>query len=83
MRVILKVRKKGIIILPKKLREIAGIKEGDNVVAEVVANTIVLKSLRPKVVNIDPNLVEKILREEIEMENRKYEEMFKTEEICS
>ncbi len=77
MRVILKIRKKGIIILPKKLREKIEVKEGDSIIAEVVENTIVLRPLTPKIVDIDPKFVEEILKEEAEMEKRKYEEIFK------
>jgi len=77
VRVILKIRKKGIIILPKKLREKIEVKEGDSIIAEVVENTIVLRPLTPKIVDIDPKFVEEILKEEAEMEKRKYEEIFK------
>ncbi len=64
MRRVLKVRRKGLIILPKSLREKAGIREGEEVLAEVVDDTIVLRSLKPRVVNIDPSVVEKIIMEE-------------------
>jgi AbrB family looped-hinge helix DNA binding protein len=42
MATILKVREKGIVILPKDLREKAGIKEGSMVLATVVDEGIVL-----------------------------------------
>ncbi len=38
----LKVREKGVVILPKELREKAGIKEGSTVVATAVDDGIVL-----------------------------------------
>jgi len=74
-RTVLKVRKKGVIILPKKLREEAGIHEGDEVVVEVVGGRLVMRVLKPKVVDVDPGLVRKLLREEYELERRKYEGM--------
>ena len=73
MRIVLKVRKKGIIILPKKLREEVGIREGDEVVVEVEKDRLVLRVLKPKIVDVDPILVEKLLREEYEIEKEKYE----------
>ncbi len=39
---VLKVREKGILILPKALRERAGIKEGSTVVATALADGIIL-----------------------------------------
>ncbi|ABL78737.1 AbrB/MazE/SpoVT family DNA-binding domain-containing protein [Thermofilum pendens] len=68
MKAVLRVRRKGVVILPKKLREAAGISEGDEVYAEVAGGAIVLKPLRPTVVDVDPSLVEKLLREEYELE---------------
>ena len=73
MRVVLKVRKKGILILPKKLREEAGISEGDEVIVEAEKGKLVIRVLKPKVVDVDPDLVEKLLREEYELERRKHE----------
>jgi len=35
MRVVLKVRRKGVLILPKRLREAVGFEEGDDIVAEL------------------------------------------------
>lgn len=45
----LKVRKKGILILPKDLREKAGIREGSEVVATAIDDGIVLS---PKAQNV-------------------------------
>ena len=73
VRVVLKVRKKGIIILPKRLREEAGISEGDEVIVEVEKGKLVMRVLKPRVVDVDPGLVEKLLREEYELERRKHE----------
>ncbi len=75
MRVILKVRKKGIIILPKKLREAVGIDEGGEVIVDVVDDKLILKALKPKVVDVDPEVVEKILREEYGLEEERYVRM--------
>ncbi len=49
MSAILKVREKGILILPKELRERAGIKEGSTVVATALGDGIVLT---PKKTNV-------------------------------
>ena len=63
MEVVLKVRKNGAIFLPKGLRDALGIGEGDELVAEVVDGKLVARPLRPKVVDVDPGLVERLLRE--------------------
>lgn len=83
MLVVLKVRRKGVIILPKKLREAIGLHEGDDVIAEVRGDKIILRSLKPKVVDVDPVYVEELLREEYEVERRKYEGMFRNGETGS
>ena len=71
LRVILKVRRKGVIVLPKSLREKAGIEEESEVTAEVISGAVVLKPLKLREVDIDPKLVEEILREEGKAEARK------------
>ncbi len=76
---ILKVRKKGVLILPKKMREMAGLREGDDVLAEVKDNSIILRPLRPKVVDVDPKLIEDLLREEHHLEAKKYEKILENE----
>ncbi len=73
----MRVRKKGILILPKKLREEIGIKEGDSVLVEVKDDTLIIKPLRPKIVDIDPELVEEILSEESNVEKKKYNSILK------
>ena len=72
---VLRVRKKGILILPKRLREEAGIGEGDDVLVEASKGRIVLKSLRPKVVDVDPRLLDELLSEEYTGEVRKHGEI--------
>lgn len=72
LRVVLRVRRKGVLILPKSVREEAGISEGDEVVVEVEEGRLVLRVLKPKVVDVDPGLVEKFLREEFELEKKRY-----------
>ena len=82
LRTILKVRKKGILILPKKLREACNIKEDSEVIAEVRGNMLVIRPLKPPlIVGIDAETVEKILREEKILEDVKYEEIIKKETI--
>jgi len=76
----LKIRRKGVLILPKKLREAVGLEEGDDVVAEVVGDSLVLRALKPKVVDIDPNLVEELLKEETRVEEHRYRRILQSEE---
>ena len=71
VRAILKIRKKGVLILPKKLRESLNVGEGDELLAEVSEGVLILKPFKPKIVNVDPSLVEKILSEEDELERRR------------
>lgn len=63
LRAVVRVRRKGVIILPKALRERVGIEEGGEVVAEVVGGSIVLKPLKPRVVDVDVEKVREIVRE--------------------
>ena len=64
LKTVVKVRRKGVLILPRALREQVGIKEGDEVVAEVIGESIVLKPLKPRVVDVDVRKVHEIIREE-------------------
>jgi AbrB family looped-hinge helix DNA binding protein len=50
---ILKVRKKGVVILPKELRIKAGIEENSEVVAEIVDNGVLLRPLKLVTVRFD------------------------------
>lgn len=83
MRVILKIRRKGIIILPKKLREALGVGEGGEIIAEVVGDRLILRALKPRVVDVDPKLVEELLREEYGLEKSRFEKMISNGETCS
>jgi AbrB family looped-hinge helix DNA binding protein len=80
MRVALKIRKKGVLILPKRLREAVGLEEGDDVVVEVVGDGLVLRALKPKVVDVDPKFVEELLREEDRFEEQRLRRMLQSEE---
>ena len=71
VRAILRIGKKGVLILPKKLRESLNVGEGDELLAEVSEGALILKPFKPKIVDVDPSLVEKILSEENELERRK------------
>ncbi len=71
----MKVRRKGVIILPKRLRDALGVSEGDEVIAEVVEDKLILRALKPKVVDVDPEIVEEILREDYELEKSRYVRM--------
>jgi len=63
----IKLRKKGIIILPKDVREKPGIKENDILIGEIKGRELVLRPLKPKIVRVDPKVVEEVLREEKEL----------------
>ena len=71
-----RIRKKGVIILPKDVREKLDIKENDVLLGEVRGGELVLRPLKPKIVRVDPKVVEEALKEEGEAERRKEEEMF-------
>ncbi|MCY0873663.1 MAG: AbrB/MazE/SpoVT family DNA-binding domain-containing protein [Acidianus infernus] len=72
----IKLRKKGIIILPKDVREKLDIKENDILIGEIKGGELVLRPLKPKIVKVDPKVVEDVLKEEEEAERRKEEEIF-------
>ena len=67
-----RVLKKGVVVIPKVLREEVGIKEGDLVVVKRVENRIVMEPLerRLTLVTVDSGLVDRILREVDEEEKR-------------
>ena len=77
MRVVLRVRRKGVVILPKALRAAAGIEEESEVVAEAGPGVVVLKPLKLREVDIDPEVVERVLREEGEAEARKLHDLIR------
>lgn len=76
VRVVLKVRNKGVLILPKFLREAAGIGGGE-VAVEAREGEIVIKPLKPRIVDIDPRVVEEILGEESGLEDEKFKRILR------
>jgi len=76
VKVVLKVRKKGVLILPKPLREAAGIGEGE-VSAEAKEGEIVIRPLKPRVVDIDLQIVEELLSEEKGLEEEKFKRILR------
>jgi len=76
-RFVLKVGKKGVVVLPKRLRAEAGIEEESLILAEVRDNNIILRPLKPVTVSIDWAVVEKLLAEEREDEEEKVLELLK------
>ncbi|MFP3165572.1 AbrB family transcriptional regulator [Acidianus hospitalis] len=72
----LKVRKKGIVILPKDVRVKLSINENDILIANIEGDKLVLRPLKPKIVRVDPKVVEDILKEEGEAERKKEEGIF-------
>jgi len=83
LRMLLKVRKKGVIIIPKKIRIAANLEEDDVVIAEVKEGALILKSLKPKIVDINPNIIDTLLKEEKKLEEKKHERITKREKISS
>lgn len=75
----MRIRKKGVLILPKRLREAVGFEEGDDVVAEVAGDGLVLRVLKPKVVDVDPKFVEELLKEEDRFEEQRFRRMLQSE----
>ncbi len=74
---ILKVRKKGILILPKALRDKTGIRENSDVLVEVRGDSIVLKPLEPKIVDVDPHIINRVVEEEKSEWDKKLERALK------
>ncbi len=74
---ILKVRKKGILILPKALRDKTGIREDSDVLVEVRGDSIVLKPLEPKIVDVDPRIINRVVEEEKSEWDKKIERTLK------
>jgi antitoxin MazE len=77
LRVVLRVRRKGVVILPKALRAAAGIEEDGEVVAEASPGVVVLRPLRLREVDVDPEAVERVLREECEAEARRLHDLLR------
>ena len=65
---VIRVRKKGVLIIPKKIREEAGIQEGDEIVLEAKKGELLIRALKPKVVDVDPKIIDELLREENNLE---------------
>jgi len=76
-RALLRVGKKGVVIIPKKLREVLSIKEGDELIAEASKGALVMRPFKPKIVDIDPSLVEKMLSDEGRLERERVERLVK------
>ena len=75
-RFILKVRKKGVVILPKELRIKAGIEENSEVVAEIVDNGVLLRPLKLVTVRFDEKVIDEMLSLEKEVEEKKLRGIF-------
>ena len=81
MRVVLRVGRRGVVVLPRELREVLDVVEGGEVVAEVSGDRVVLRALKPKVVDVNPKIVEKLLHEESRREKGKYMRVLFSKEI--
>jgi len=78
LRAVLRVRRKGVLILPKRIRETSGINEGDEVLVEAREGVLVVRPLRPRVVDVDLSLVEELLGEEYRLEGGEHGEMLES-----
>ncbi len=67
----MKVKRKGVVILPKELRLRAGIEENSIVLAEITEKGVLLRALKPITVRVDPAVIERILSEEGRLEEEK------------
>ena len=61
---ILRIGRRGVLRLPKQLLREVDLKEGDEVIVEVEDNTLIIKPLKPKIVDIDMEIIEHLLQEE-------------------
>jgi len=65
---ILRIDRRGILRLSKQLMREVDLKEGDEVIVEVKDNikdnTLIIKPLKPKIVDIDMEIIEHLLQEE-------------------
>ena len=71
MKARVKVYSKGIIVLPKEIRESVKIKEGDLLFVEVRGNEIVMRPIKPKRVSLRgkvQEIVKEVKEEEIALE---------------
>ncbi len=77
------VRKKDVIVLPKNLREATGIDGEDEVMIDVASDKILLRALKPRVVDVDSRIVDELLRKEDSLETKRYREMIYSENVGS
>jgi len=69
-----KVRRGGLLTIPKAMLDLAGLKEGSLVVLELLEEGILIKPLKITRVKVTPKAreaMEKVLREELELEEEK------------
>lgn len=70
MRTVLKVGKKGVVVLPKELRERMGLSAGDILIAEIKGDSVALRLLWPREADVDLQLVYELLEEKMLEEKR-------------
>ena len=71
MSTIVKIGKKGIIVIPKKYRELLGLEENSLIQMEIRNNELIIKPFHPKRVKLRgriQEIVSKLKREELELE---------------
>ena len=57
-------QEKGVVILPKKIREKVGLNEGDAILVETRGEEIVFRPLKPIIVDVQEEVVDELLEEE-------------------
>ena len=70
MRAIVKLYSKGIVVIPKAIRDAVGVGEGDTLVVEATREAIVLRPLRPKRIKLGGrvrDILRRIREEEIKL----------------
>lgn len=68
---VVKIRKKGILIIPKRLREEVSI-QGGEVSIEVKEVGLLIKPLKTMVVDVDPNIVDELIEDGGALERANY-----------
>lgn len=76
---LLRVGRKGVVVLPKALRDRMGVKEGDLLVVEEREGFFSVRAFKPLVVKVDLERVDELLDEERVLEESKFERMLKHE----
>ena len=72
MRYVVRIGKRGFLLIPRRIREIIGVKEGDIVAIEAVEGAIRITPLSPEETGVNVISMEEILEEEVLSEEENY-----------